>query len=163
MKKLFLLLSMISIVLGTMAEGQPNVIVHKSNGGFWAWLNLYNEITYTTSDVEGVPAQLNCFGSGFSACRLPRFSTYPSTAIPEVLSENAEIAITNAINELIAESELDGSKGVYSGRRSKTVAVARTSRKGFDTYFVNATWNYTKDGEGTMNIYVSQSNILNTK
>lgn len=163
MKKIFLLLSMITMIFATMARDTPYVVVHKSNGGHWAWLNLYNDILYTPSNGEGQPATLDCTGAGYSSCRVPRFNAYACTSIPEVLSAQAQNAIADAINMLIKESEELGARGTYSGQKSKTIAVSNTASRGYDTYFVKAVWNYGSDGEGTMYIYVNQSDLLNAR
>ena len=59
MKKLLFLLSACLIGFSVYAEGdKPIVIIHKTNGGYWAWLNLYNDILYTPSLDENTPATL---------------------------------------------------------------------------------------------------------
>lgn len=163
MKKFFFLLSIIIFTLSTMAEGTPNVIVHKSNGGHWAWLNLYNDILYTPAEDESHPATLECTGSGFSSCRVPRFNAFASASLPEAISAQAENAIRDAINDLILQSEKFGAKGTMKGQTSKTIAVANPGTRGYKTYFIKAQWDYAPNGEGVMYIYVTQSDLLNNK
>lgn len=161
MKKLILLLSLTGILFGAMAKEQPNVIVHKTNGGHWAWLNLYNDINYTPSS-ENEPAHLDCFGDGWSLCRIPHLSTNNTCSLGEHLSVIAQNAVSNAINELISESEEMGSRGIYMGQSSRTIAAPCSGNtKSMDTYFVRATWEYSTSGESTMYVYISKSDILN--
>lgn len=161
MKKIFLLLSMITMFFATMAKETPYVIVHKSNGGFWAWLNLYNDILYTPSADETQPATLECTGAGFSFCRVPRADVFATNSLNQMLSYAEQNAIADAINNLIEESENMGSRGIMSGQKSRTVAITNSSNaKGCQTYFVKGVWEYSNSGEGTMRIYVNKSNLL---
>ena len=162
MKKLLLILSVCLMGVSLYAEGdQPLVIVHKSNGGYWAWLNLYNDIMYVPSEDGIQPAMLECSGAGFSSCRVPRqtilHANYPTH--PNNVDLNG--MITDAINEIIAKSEENGQRGVLQGSNCKKIAVRNCTRGGMDTYFIQGAWKYNSRGEGYIKIYISQSDILN--
>lgn len=157
MKKLLLLLGLCTLTLGLWAKDKPFVIVHKSNGGYLAWLNLYNDITYTPSSDPNVPATLDCYGSGWSFCRVPRISMNDFSVISGGTNNNIanQTAVLNAINKLIEDSESQGQKGALSGTKSKTIAAANGT-----TYFVKSTWAYNSYGEGDIYIYVNTDNNL---
>ena len=165
MKKLLLIATVCMLSLSLYAENEkPFVIIHKSNGGWWAWLNLYNEIVYTPSVDEFTPAMLDCTGAGFSACRVPKqnlFSTNnPYARIPSGIDLSP--LICDAINEIIAKSEETGARGIRQGSASKQIAVRNNSRGGsLDTYVVKGVWSYNAYGEGTMKIYLDKSDLLN--
>ena len=163
MKKLLLILSVCLMGLSVYAEGdRPIVIIHKSNGGYWAWLNLYNDILYTPSEDGIQPAMLECTGAGWSACRVPRQNTFMvvnNTGQQNNL--NFGNMISDAINEIIAKSEENGQRGALQGSTCKKIAVRNATRGGFDTYFIHGAWRYNAYGEGYLNIYINQSNILN--
>lgn len=152
MKKLLLLLGLCTITFGLWAKDKPYVVVHKSNGGYWAWLNLYNDITYTPSTDENVPATLECIGSGWSFCRVPRVSMNDFTAISGGggRTDGNQTAIIDAINKIIEESEALGKKGNLKGTTSKTIATSNGR-----VYFVKGTWSYNSYGEGDITFYVS--------
>lgn len=160
MKKLLFLLSVCLIGFSVYAEGdKPIVIIHKTNGGYWAWLNLYNDILYTPSMEENTPATLDCSGAGWSACRVPRQNTYTMNCAGQVPSAIAPL-ISDAINEILAKSEERGSRGSLRGSASKTIALRGNSNNGYDTYVVQGEWKYNAYGEGTVMIYLTRSDIL---
>ena len=164
MKKLLLLASICLIgISASFAEGDPAVIVRKYNGGWWAWLNLYNKVEYTPSQ-NGGPALLECSGKGFSFCRVPSAafsfvlgSTNSNGSVNLTPQVNTRIA--DAVNQLIEQSEDKGSKGVCSGTATKKIAVQSTSKQ-TDSYVVKGKWSYNRYGEGTMNIYIDKVNFL---
>jgi len=160
MKKLFLLFSICAISLTMMAGSVPSVIVTKSHGGLTAIINLYNDVTYTPATNNSL-ATLNCYGTGFSFCRIPSTALAP-TSNGVVLDANTNTQIVNAMNELIEMSETQFSQGINTGISSKTIAVASTTcRGGFDTYSVKGNWNYRSTGDGTMKLTVNKINIFN--
>lgn len=160
MKKLLFILSVCSIGFGAYAEGdKPIVIIHKTNGGYWAWLNLYNDILYTPSLDELTPATLDCSGAGWSACRVPRQSTYTMNCAG-LQGSSISPMIADAINEIIAKSEERGSRGTLHGSASKTIATRGSSGNGYDTYVVQGEWKYNTYGEGEIKIYLTQSDLL---
>lgn len=164
MKKLLLILSVCLMGLSVYAEGdKPIVIIHKSNGGYWAWLNLYNDIMYIPSEDGIQPAMLECTGAGFSACRVPRQNSFMVVNNPGHQNGiNFDSMITDAINEIIAKSEENGTRGSLQGTASKQIAVRNNTRGGgFKTYVVKGVWKYNAYGEGTMNIYLERSDVLN--
>lgn len=163
MKKLLLLASICLIgISASFAEGDPAIIVRKYNGGWWAWLNLYNRVEFTPSQ-NGAPAILDCSGKGFTFCRVP------SAAFSFVLgsTNNGTVNMTpqvnsrfaDAVNELIEQSENSSSKGVNSGMATKKIAVQSSSKK-VDTYVVKGQWSYNQYGEGTIMIYIDKLNLL---
>lgn len=165
MKKLLLVLCVCFMGLSLFAQSdRPYVIIHKSNGGWWAWLNLYNDVLYTPSEDDSTPARLDCIGAGFSFCRVPNQN-------PFTLNNNCRVAnnvdisplVVDAINEIIEKSEENGQRGSLRGTACKKIAVRNSNRNGTDTYFVQGKWNYNAYGEGELVIYISQSNILNTR
>ncbi len=163
MKKLLLLASICLIgISASFAEGDPALIVRKYNGGWWAWLNLYNVIEYTPSQ-NGGPALLECSGKGFSFCRVPSsaFScTVGSTNNGSVgLTPQVNSRLADAVNQLIEQSENSSSKGVNSGTATKKIAVQSSSKK-VDTYVVKGKWSYNQYGEGTVEIYIDKLNLL---
>lgn len=163
MKKLFLLLSICTTAFGLMAKEVPYVIIHKSNGGYQAFLNLYNEIIYTPSAEENVPANLECFGKGWSFCRVPRNSFGTSAAISSIPNANdpaVQSGIISAVNQIIEYSENVAQKGTISGSKSVTFSPI-TSCKATAAYFVKGVWSYNKFGEGTLSVYVNYGNISN--
>lgn len=164
MKKLFLLFSICLLGSTIFAKEQPAVIVHKSNGGFWAWLNLYNDILYTPSSDELTPATLDCTGAGFSACRVPHtFNTIGANSTITYRNDIVDGVLANAINELIERSEVEGAKGNLSGNASKTIAIPNGSKGSYDTYMVKGNWQYSKSGEATMYIYINENDLLQRK
>ncbi len=165
MKKLLLILSVCLMGLSVYAEGdKPIVIIHKSNGGYWAWLNLYNDIMYVPSEDGVQPAMLECTGAGFSACRVPRQNSFMVVNNPGHQNGiNFDSMITDAINEIIAKSEENGQRGSLQGSTTKKVAVRNATRGGFDTYFIQGAWKYNAYGEGYLKIYLNRSDLLNNR
>ncbi len=163
MKKLLLLVSICLIgISASFAEDDPAIIVRKYNGGWWAWLNLYNRVEYTPS-TDGGPAILECSGKGFSFCRVPSASfnyVLGSTNNGTVnMTPQVNARLIDAVNQLIEQSENRGSKGVTNGTASTKIAVQGSSKK-VDTYVVKAKWSYNQYGEGTVNIYIDKLNLL---
>ena len=164
MKRFLLIATVCLMGFSLYATGdKPIVIIHKSNGGWWAWLNLYNEILYTPSLDEETPATLDCMGAGFSSCRVPRQNSFMLNNIGGS-STGVDISplVCDAINEIIAKSEENGTRGSLQGTASKQIAVRNNTRGGgFKTYVVKGVWKYNAYGEGVMNIYLERSDVLN--
>ena len=161
MKKLLLILSVCLMGLSVYAEGdKPIVIIHKSNGGYWAWLNLYNDILYTPSEDGVQPATLECTGAGWSSCRVPRQNTFMINNSGHQSGTNFDLLISDAINEIIAKSEENGQRGSLQGSTCKKIAVRNATRGGFDTYFIQGAWTYNAYGEGYLKIYITRSDIM---
>ena len=171
MKKFILLLCLGLLVVNFSAKAaKPDIIVHKTNGGHWAWLNLYNDIKYTPAN-GGQMAMLECSGAGYSACRIPNIGAYmDNTSVHfgnsgDAVNYGVSTKFAEAVNEIISYSETQGAKGYYSGSKSQTIAVRNTKTRGTssnDTYFIKGTWQYNKYGEGYLYIYINKSDILQT-
>lgn len=159
MKKLFLLLSICAISFTMMASNVTSIIVTKSHGGLTAIFNLYNSIVYTPAQSNNM-ATLNCYGSGFSFCRVPTTTLAP-TNNGTAIDANTYAQIIHAINDLIEMSETEANNGVLNGQQSKKIAVQSTTHRGFDTYCIKGVWNYQANGDGTMRFTVSTTDILN--
>lgn len=157
MKKIFLLAAVFCMVFSLYAREQPNVIVHKSNGGYLAWLNLYNDIDYTPSPDGIEPARLNCTGSGWSFCRVPHISmgSFQSSFTPNQNWTAVNKACVSAINEIIEFSEARSRAGNNQGSKSITLSVP-TQNRGFNTtYVVKGEWRYNQYGEGDLYVFIS--------
>lgn len=154
MKRIFLLFGALFLACSVWAKGDlPTIIIHKSDGGPWAFLNLYNDILYTPSQDETHPATLDCTGSGYSACRVPRNSALSFTTSP-VVNPALSPVFTDAINQIIEASEQQASRGSMRGTQSKKIAV--TGSRGTDTYAITGTWEYNTRGGCTMYIYITR-------
>ena len=153
MKRLFLLFGALFIACSVWAVGElPTIIIHKSDGGPWAFLNLYNDILYTPSADQSQPARLDCMGPGYSSCRVPRgnaFAISPSTLNNPTLNP----VFVDAINQIIEVSERESSNGCMRGSQSKKIAV--NGNRGMETYAVKGTWQCDSRGGCTMYIYVT--------
>ena len=162
MKRFFLFLATFAMVFSLSAKQQPFVIVHKSNGGYLAWLNLYNDITYTPSSDETVPATLDCSGAGWSFCRVPHVSMGEFRSISSTTANvvAANDAFANTINEIIAFSETQSRGGSTQGSKSITVAVPSNDRSGNAVFSVMGKWQYNSYGEGDLYIYITPVSSL---
>lgn len=159
MKKLFLFISIVTMAFGLMAKEVPNVIVHKSHGGLQAIINCYDDITYTPATSEGLPANLDCYGAGWSFCRVPSMSFAYFNPTSHSSYAVADKGLTNAINQIIEYSESNLSRGTTSGSKSITVAVPSGSR-GSESYFVKGTWVYDQNGDGELKIFINPASNL---
>lgn len=162
MKRFFLLIGLSILTFSLWAEGLPSIIIHKTNGGEWAWLNLYNDIYYTPSTEPGVPARLDCTGRGYSACRVPRDNNLQATNAlrPTEFTETSvaeQLAIANAINSIIEASESALTHGTLSGTAAQTIAVPTTVRGVNRTFNIKGQWMPTPRaaGETTLYIYIT--------
>ena len=157
MKRFFLFIAAFAMAFSLSAKKQPYVIVHKSNGGYLAWLNLYDDINYTPSNDESVPATLDCSGAGWSFCRVPHVSMGEFRAFrnTRVNIEAANNAFTNAINQIIEYSESQCRSGASQGTKSVTVSLPSTGRSGNALFAVKGEWQYNQYGEGDLYIYIN--------
>lgn len=167
MKKIFLLIGLSILTMSLWAEGQPSVIIHKSNGGEWAWLNLYNDILYTPSLEPGAPAHLDCTGRGFSLCRVPRDNSLQANATSPAarqteMTEADQVALADAINAIIEASENALQNGRTSGTLSRTIVTPTQVRGINKTFCVRGTWSQTErnGGECTIYIYITEASSL---
>ena len=167
MKKLFVLLTLGIALLSFTAQATgryPDIVVNKHDGGWSALLNLYNEVVYTPSEVDGIAGTLECSGLGYSACRAPRINALgarmntlqvPNTAI--------EGKLMDAVNELIANSETAVQRGTMRGSSSKTIAVntsaSGATRGATKTFTVRCEWQYQSNGDAVIYIYFDNTNI----
>ena len=149
------------MALSLSARERPYVIIHKSNGGYLAWLNLYNDIQYTPSADASQPALLNCEGAGWSFCRVPRLSMgeIGTSSLPDQNWLAVNKACCNAINQIIEFSETHNRAGNNSGSKSVTVSVPNGSRSSNTTYYVKGEWQYNSYGEGDLYIYINVGNV----
>lgn len=155
MKRFFLFIAAFAMAFSLSAKKQPFVIVHKSNGGYLAWLNLYDDINYTPSNDETVPATLDCSGAGWSFCRVPHVSMGEFRSINTTNASATNTAFTNAINEIIEYSETHSRGGVTQGSKSITVSIPSNNRSGNSFFAVKGEWQYNSYGEGDLYIYIS--------
>lgn len=160
MKKLFLLISICAFSLTMMAGSVPSVIVTKSHGGLTAIINLYNDVTYTPA-INNNLATLNCYGAGFSYCRVPSNALAP-TSNGTAIDATTNTQIIHAMNELIEMSETQVSQGVNTGVDSRTIAVASSTCRGsYDTYSIKCNWTYRNSSDGTIVLTINKINIFN--
>lgn len=153
MKRIFLLFGTLFLACSVWATGDlPSIIIHKSNGGPWAFLNLYNDILYTPAQDDTHPATLDCTGSGYSSCRVPRNNALSFTSSP-IGNPTLSPMFADAINQIIEASEQHINNGVMRGTQSKKIAVNGT--RGMETYVVKGNWEYNSRGGCTMYIYVT--------
>ena len=109
MKKFLLIIGLTAFTFGAFAEKVPSVIVNKAQGGWTAFFNLYNYVNYTPADASATGVgQLDCHGSGFTACRVPNctgLNVYDGGVLSNV-TEGAKLqAFTTAINDVIGQFE----------------------------------------------------------
>jgi len=154
MKRVLLLFGALFLACSVWATGDlPTIIIHKSNGGPWAFLNLYNDILYTPAQDEEHPATLDCTGAGYSSCRVPRNNAL--SLYSQGVTGNSDLSpmFVDAINQIIEVSERETSNGCMRGTQSKKIAV--NGNRGMDTYAVKGTWQCDSRGGCTMYIYVT--------
>ena len=180
MKKILLLIGLSMFTFGAFAEKVPTVIVNKSQGGVTAILNLYNYVSYTPAELtpSGI-GQLDCSGSGFTACRMPNCGSVnvnDGNVVYE-LSEPSKIdAFRAAINDVIIQYESaqsvqnqsattgSNAKGNTSGTYTKTIAFPNTSKglkkTKMETFVVRGVVTSSTNNASTMKIYIEKVDIL---
>ena len=157
MKRIFLLFGALFLACSVWAKGDlPTIIIHKSDGGPWAFLNLYNDILYTPAQDDTHPATLDCTGSGYSACRVPRNNAL-SYATSQIFTPTLNPIFIDAINQIIEASEQSASRGAMHGTQSKKIAV--NGNRGIETYAVKGTWDYNSRNGCTMYVYITPLNL----
>lgn len=154
------------------AEGDPlyTLSVSKSNGGILSLINLYGNVSYNESMDETcsvICATLNCYGQGYTRCRVPSDAGNYATAT-QCRSLPAGMATT--INNMLANSEQQMQRGVRNGTESKKVIPqsSMNSRNNSDQrvrrpmYVYSSRWNFNAHGEGTVNItlYETDASLL---
>lgn len=167
------------MTFGAFAEKVPSVIVNKYNGGWTAILNLYNYVNYTPAQISpsGV-AQLDCTGSGFTACRVPSCTSLNvndgNTVIP-ITDAGKLTAFQQAINDVIVQYETaveqsatahanSSEKGVsVPSSYSKTIAMAANATTGNakkqETYVVRGIVTKSNSTSSTLTIYIEKVNL----
>lgn len=161
MKKLLSFICFLIILFGIMANAAaheiPKVIVHKSNGGSSAIINCYNTVNYDpcegNTDIIG---RLECYGQGFTLCRVPRGSTLIS-ALPgtnQTPNDKINNDIIDIVNELIEVSANPETQNMDCGQKSKTIAVNIPNTRKYFTFKINAQWNYDAKGNGDIIISI---------
>ncbi|MBQ6070409.1 MAG: hypothetical protein IKQ75_00530 [Bacteroidales bacterium] len=154
MKRVLLLFGAMFLACSVWATGElPTIIIHKSNGGPWAFLNLYNDILYTPAQDEEHPATLDCTGSGYSSCRVPRNNALSLCSQGAIGNPNLSPMFADVINQIIEISEREASNGCTRGSQSKKIAIQ--AGRGTETYAVKGSWQYDSRGGCTMYIYVT--------
>jgi len=183
MKKFLLIIGLSIFSFSVFAEKVPAVIVNKTQGGLTAILNLYNYVIYTPASLTSTGcAQLDCSGSGFSACRVPNCSSMPvNTGISVVNIDDAGILLSfkNAINDVILQYETAleqynqaiSTSGLPKGVSlptvyTKTIAMAGSSgtfgkKSKVDTYVIRGVVTANTSNSSTMKIYIEKVDFNN--
>ncbi len=169
---------------GAFAEKVPSVIVNKSQGGLTAIVNLYNYVHYTPAEASATGiGQLDCSGSGFTACRVPNCSglnVNVGNSVATVSEYSKTQALKNAINDVIGQYESAQSTanqeanannhGIkdttipskYSKTISFTNSVNASSGKHkvpTETYVVSGVVTSATANSSTMKIYIDKVNL----
>lgn len=183
MKKLLLIIGLSIFSFSVFAEKVPAVIVNKTQGGLTAVLNLYNYVTYTPASATASGcAQLDCSGSGFSACRVPNCTGMPvNTGNAVVYMEDAGILLSfkNAINDVVMQYEtaleqynqMVSTSGLPKGASLPTVytkTIAMTGSSGAfgkkskaETYVIRGVVTASTSNSSTMKIYIEKIDFNN--
>ena len=181
MKKILLFIGLSIFSFSVFAEKVPSVIVNKSQGGLTALVNLYNYVIYTPASLTASGcAQLDCSGSGFSACRVPNCTSLPVNAGNSVVYVNDAatlLSFKNAINDVLTQYEtaleqhqsatMNGNpKGsavptVYT----KTIAMAGSAgtsgkKSKIDTYVIQGVVTASTSNSSTMKIYIEKVDLI---
>ncbi|MCQ2285563.1 MAG: hypothetical protein MJZ76_01655 [Bacteroidales bacterium] len=154
------LLPFIGNISQLFAKDKPQTVlleVNKSNGGYWAAINLYANVNYTLDNYDAanniIYARLDCEGNGLSACRVPRQSNGNSSAAASRDALNNE-AMAQAINQLLETAEKEMAKGTFNGTKSTKTISPKNGKS--QLYFYNAEWKYDKNGNGKMSIRINE-------
>lgn len=179
MKKILLFIGLSMFTFGAFAEKVPSVIVHKSQGGVTAILNLYNYVSYTPAELTptGV-GELDCSGSGFTACRVPNCGsvTVNEGNSTNIVSDQSELnAFLAGINDVISQYESAQNQNSSTGVNirsnipstySKKIAFSKTTkgstRPKMETYVVKGVVTSSTNNSSIMKIYIEKVNILPT-
>ena len=109
MKKLVLFMGLTVLSFAAFAEKVPAVIVSKQHGGLSAIFNRYNHVDYTPADQtsNGI-AKLDCYGSGFTACRVPICASLPvndGSTVVHITDAGMLNAFLSAANNVVVQYE----------------------------------------------------------
>lgn len=163
MKKALIILSIGFILLPTLGKAitilkkdKPLVVmmeISKSNGGYWAAVNLYANVDYHVDSYDAtnnvIYARLNCEGNGYTACRVPH-QTSQSGLPSAVIDKLGKMPIESTINRLIESSEEAVAVGTLAGSQCRK--AASNQAKGAQLFDYTSTWNFDRKGNGTMKI-----------
>lgn len=179
MKKLLLFIGLTALTFGAFAEKVPSVIVTKSQGGFTALLNLYNYVQYTPAELTATGiAELNCTGSGFSACRIPNctsLSVNTGTAVTSISDASKVNAFMTAINDVItqyetAQEQASATNGKLTNGKAvsvpnvytKTISMSSAGGQGIkkaETYVIRGVVTTSSANSSTMKIYIEKVSL----
>ncbi len=183
MKKLLLIIGLSIFSFSVFAEKVPAVIVNKTQGGLTAILNLYNYVIYTPASATASGyAQLDCSGSGFSACRVPNCSGMPvntGNAVVYIDDDGTLLSFKNAINDVVMQYEtaleqynqMVSTSGLPKGFSLPTVytkTIAMTGASGgfgkkskAETYVIRGVVTASTSNSSTMKIYIEKIDFNN--
>lgn len=181
MKKLLLFIGLSVMTFGAFAGKVPSVVVNKFNGGWMALLNLYNYVTYTPAEVSpnGI-GQLDCSGSGFTACRVPNCTSMnvnDGSMVSSITDVSKLNAFKTAINDVIVQYEtaLEQSQScaTHNGNSkapsvptvySKQIVLANNSNatnvNRQEHYVVRGVVKAMSSQSSTMEIYIEKVNLF---
>ncbi len=181
MKKIFLFIGLTVMTFGAFAEKVPSVIVNKGNGGWTALLNLYNYVTFTPAELSasGV-GQLDCTGSGFTACRVPNCVSLlvnNGNAVINITDAGKLASFQLAINEVIekfekaqaqAQAQQQSGSGIKAGAipstYTKTLAFSSNSnhygKSKQESYVVRGVVTANSGNNSTMKIYIEKVDVF---
>ncbi|MBQ2514140.1 MAG: hypothetical protein II535_02980 [Bacteroidales bacterium] len=180
MKKLVLFMGLTVLSFAAFAEKVPAVIVSKQHGGLSAIFNRYNHVDYTPADQtsNGI-AKLDCYGSGFTACRVPICASLPvndGSTVVHITDAGMLNAFLSAANNVVVQYESALEQCVASNNKpnsskattvpsvyTKTIAVANNNATTkADTYVVRGVVTSSTANASTMTIYIEKVNILSS-
>lgn len=184
MKKILLFIGLSMFSFGAFAEKVPSVVVNKSQGGLTAIVNLYNYVHYTPAEASATGiGQLDCSGSGFTACRVPNCSglnVIVGNSVTTVTDLSKIQALKNAVNDVINQYEVaqntyaqavatngNSTKGTtIPSKYSKTIAFtspasssSATHKLPTETYVVSGVVTSSTANASTMKIYIEKVNL----
>ncbi len=132
--------------------------VSKCNGGLLSLINLYGNVSYSEcyDDLTNcISAQLNCYGQGFTRCRIPADA---GNYVPPTQAKVLPAGFATTVNTLLEQSENKVEQGVCRGVTSKKVMPTRenqmdnSARKSL--YIYDSRWNCNNLGDGSVTITV---------
>lgn len=182
MKKFLLFIGLTVFTFSAFAEKVPSVVVNKQQGGVTAFLNLYNHVSYTPPELTSTGVgQLDCWGSGFSPCRVPdnaHLLVNEGNTVSPVSETNKVNALLAAVNNVIIQYEAALEQNMESAIKpnagkgssvpsvfTKTIAVGNTGGANVnkpETYVVRGVVTASNANTSTMKIYIEKVDILST-
>lgn len=182
MKKFLLFIGLTVFTFSAFAEKVPSVVVNKQQGGVTALLNLYNHVSYTPPELTSTGVgQLDCWGSGFSPCRVPdnaHLLVNEGNTVSPVSETNKVNALLAAVNNVIIQYEAALEQNMESAIKpnagkgssvpsvfTKTIAVGNTGGANVnkpETYVVRGVVTASNASTSTMKIYIEKVDILST-